>query len=407
MARPRKPKSKTVGDKRGSRVRIYEREPSGPLYLSWWENGQEERRAQKHRNWKKAEVKAKKISADLFSGVYPDRRYPVSEILDLYLEHRTPGKTSANERASDRRRTELWKNYLGSDFDLSDLSRREWDAFVRMRRCGELDSHGRLVPKGKRRSVGEKTVRADLAFLRAVCRWAVAFSHPRARGRLLKDDPTRGFDMPRERNPKRPAMSPETYGKLLDAARRHRMRVTRGGKTEPSYLRDLLVLAWGTGRRISAICQLQHGDWLPDEGRYGSLRWRADSDKAGREMVVPVTRKVRDVIELVRRERPGVGSAWLFPRPFTVERSKREPLSNDIALQWLKEAADAAKVKLAPREGWHAIRRAWVGARRHLPPKDVAEAGGWLTPSVVLDIYTQADEETVERVVLLDDARQA
>jgi hypothetical protein len=156
MARPRRPKSKTVGDKRGSRVRIYEREPGGPLYLSWWENGQEERRAQKHRNWKKAEADATRISADLLSGVYPDRSYPVSEILDLYLEHRTPSKTSADERASDRRRAKFWKNYLGSDFDLSDLSRREWDAFVRMRGSGELDSHGCLVPEGKRRTVGDK-----------------------------------------------------------------------------------------------------------------------------------------------------------------------------------------------------------------------------------------------------------
>lgn len=407
------PSKKLIGE-HGCRVRIYQRvpkgkkKPEGPFYLSWYENGKEQRESQKHSDLAEATTEAKKISARLQKREAPNRRYTLKEILDLYLEHRTPAKTSADERASDGRRVGLWQQYLEPGFDLSQLSRREWDAFIRMRSSGQLDSHGRLVPdESKRKAVGDTSVRADLVFLRAVCRWAVAFSHPHTRGRLLKADPTLGLKMPRERNPKRPAMSPEVYQKLLEAAQQHKMRVSRGGKTVLSHLHDLLIIAWNTGRRISAICQLQHGDWLPDLGRYGSFRWRADSDKARRETTIPVTRDVRDVIEHIQSERPGVGSAWLFPRPFTVDRAEREPLSNDIALQWLKEAAAEAQVNLAPREGFHAIRRAWVGARRHLSPSDVAKAGGWLTASIVLDIYTQADPETVERVVLLDEAQSA
>jgi hypothetical protein len=43
-----------------------------------------------------------------------------------------------------------------------------------------------------------------------------------------------------------------------------------------------------------------------------------------------------------------------------------------------REDAEAAAA-LAPLDGsdFHAYRRAWATARKHLPIKDVAEAGGW------------------------------
>ena len=49
---------------------------------------------------------------------------------------------------------------------------------------------------------------------------------------------------------------------------------------------------------------------------------------------------------------------------------------------------------------WHAYRRMWVTARKHLPAQDVAKAGGWDTVRMVEEVYTQADEETTLSVVL-------
>jgi hypothetical protein len=41
-----------------------------------------------------------------------------------------------------------------------------------------------------------------------------------------------------------------------------------------------------------------------------------------------------------------------------------------------------------------------VNDRKHLPPKDVAEAGGWSNVETMLQVYTQTDSETRLSVVL-------
>jgi len=64
---------------------------------------------------------------------------------------------------------------------------------------------------------------------------------------------------------------------------------TRWGvrKEERSYLSELLDIANGTGRRLSAICKLTYEDLRLDEGPHGSIRWPAGTDKSGRETVIP------------------------------------------------------------------------------------------------------------------------
>ena len=49
--------------------------------------------------------------------------------------------------------------------------------------------------------------------------------------------------------------------------------------------------------------------------------------------------------------------------------------------------------------GFHAYRRKWATERKHLPLKDVAEAGGWLDTRSLENCYQQVDEETLLRVV--------
>lgn len=50
---------------------------------------------------------------------------------------------------------------------------------------------------------------------------------------------------------------------------------------------------------------------------------------------------------------------------------------------------------------WHAYRRKWAIERKHLPLKDVAAAGGWKDVNTLLEIYQQADEESVLAVTRL------
>ena len=49
--------------------------------------------------------------------------------------------------------------------------------------------------------------------------------------------------------------------------------------------------------------------------------------------------------------------------------------------------------------GFHAYRRKWATKRKHLPVKDVAEAGGWLDTRSLEQCYQQTDEATLLQVV--------
>ena len=49
--------------------------------------------------------------------------------------------------------------------------------------------------------------------------------------------------------------------------------------------------------------------------------------------------------------------------------------------------------------GFHAYRRKWATERKHLPVKDVAEAGGWLDTRSLDRCYQHADEHTLLQVV--------
>ena len=90
-----------------------------------------------------------------------------------------------------------------------------------------------------------------------------------------------------------------------------------------SYLSELLDIANGTGRRISAVCALRYEDLQLDAKPYGKIRWPADTEKTGRETVVPISQMVRAALDRVLRERPGIGRAYLFPAPIDRERPIR------------------------------------------------------------------------------------
>lgn len=154
--------------------------------------------------------------------------------------------------------------------------------------------------------------------LRAACQRATIERTPKG-AFVLESDPIRGLVLPVEKNPQRPVYDTARFEKLIVVADRVQMRLGWGreARWERSHLRTLLRLAGDTGRRISAIVALQWVDWCPELGIYGKLRWRAEEDKVGREWWAPVTPEVRAELEALRRERPGVGEAILFPAPNT------------------------------------------------------------------------------------------
>jgi integrase len=238
---------------------------------------------------------------------------------------------------------------------------------------------------------------ADCNWLRWVFNWATKWRTPQGHY-LMRENPVGGYDVPKEKNPRRPVATQDRFEAIRKVSDQVTMDVRWNGKREEerSYLSELLDLANGTGRRLSAIRGLRYEDLRLSEGPYGSIRWPADTDKGGRETTVPIGPDVRKAVNRVLAERPGLGSAPLFPKP----SDPFAPITSHLASKWLRKGEELAGVE--PQQGslWHAYRRKWATERKHLPDVDVAAAGGWKETTSLKRAYQQADSETMLSVVL-------
>lgn len=158
---------------------------------------------------------------------------------------------------------------------------------------------------------------------------------------------------------------------------------------------EVLDLAHGTGRRISAICSLRYEDLRLNDGPHGSILWPAETDKIKRSWLVPMSKEVRGAIDRVLRQRPGIGVAYIFP----AGEDPTKPVRAEVASAWLLRAEKLAKVEKQNGSLWHAYRRGWATARKHLPVPDVAAAGGWADQHTLMSVYQQPDQATMLQVV--------
>jgi len=90
-------------------------------------------------------------------------------------------------------------------------------------------------------------------------------------------------------------------------------------------------------------------------------------------------------------------SSPLFPSP--CDRNKPVD-SKGPPCQWLLKAEKMANLKKQDGTLWHGYRRGWATARKELPAKDVAQAGGWKSPTVLELCYQQATDAGVLAVVM-------
>lgn len=348
----------------------------------------------------KAKDAAAELSNRLIRGEAPQEETApdatVGRVFDLFRDQEIHNGLSDSHKAELQRGLDAWETFLGRSFDLREMGVRQWNAFKRQRASGEIDSRGNKVrATKKRREVAPRTVAKDLKTLRQVCRFAARY---REDGQFILDaDPTRGLELPSEPNPRRPVADDQTLAKLLKVADKVRVgHVDEDKEKMRAPLRELLILAAHTGRRIGAIVRLRWSDWFPDEATYGVLRWRADSDKLGKEWRAAVTPEVRETLENLRQERPGVGEAYIFPAP-----ESDGHVRVDVAGKWLRQAEQLADDHSHEKGfGWHAFRRMWATKRKELSAQDVAYAGGWKDTATLERVYQQADPETTERVVL-------
>jgi hypothetical protein len=72
---------------------------------------------------------------------------------------------------------------------------------------------------------------------------------------------------------------------------------------------------------------------------------------------------VRARLLKILRERPGLGSAPLFPSP----RNLNVPVTENGVTWWLRKALELAKLPRLPHDAFHGLRRKWATERKHLP----------------------------------------
>lgn len=378
MTRTRSPWSKSIGE-RGHRVRLYEARPGGPIMRSTWINGKEDRKSLGHRDRELATRQAYELLQGVLANVQAieDESLTLGMLQTLYLASPQHAAKRERTRQNDKQSLARVVGFLGDDRNVLSLSESDVKRFTSARREGRTG----LESLKKGTTVRNRTIEQDLLILSRALNWAQRERTSTGR-RLLRENPLQGIRLPRERNPRRPVMSHTTYLALLKVA----------DEVHP-LLRLALVLAEGTGRRVSAWRNLR---WDDVDLQEGTIRWRAEHDKSGYEDVRPMSDTVREALREARMTQKAIGSAPVFPAPKDATR----PCDRHLLDNWLRRAFKEAEIKQEPGGMWHTLRRKWATERKGYPVKDVAAAGGWRDERTILTSYQQSDAATVRQVVL-------
>lgn len=402
MSTRRKRWSDTV-EHLGVGVRVYERANSSRLWLSVTIDGQKRRQSSKTTDRETALRRAAEWAEELVRlRLTGDdvKRLSAGDLFRLYLHRRGP-KLSDQRRKFMDTTLGLFERFLGSSRPIDEFTQNLFDDYLDER------TSGRLTPDDRRASDSPSvaTIRNELDALRVVCRWGCAERRGGSRP-LLPFDPTAGIERPKPKNVARPTVDRDRYATLLGVA----------DDADPEgRLRTLLVLAWESGRRITAITHLRASDVLftadqlrrafDEEGERrgddtpdiwgGGIRWRPEFDKKGYLTFSPLSSRLREALVRYVQRRGVVGDAWLFPANAGPETA----MDKNSAYYYLRKAEKLAGLPHQKRGGWHAFRRRWATDRKHLPLPDVMEAGGWRSPDALETAYQQSDAKTVLEVM--------
>jgi integrase len=383
--------SRSLGN-RGVRVRLFEKRSGGQFYRAVWIPGRgEDRRGLATSD----RAEADRLGKELLSALLRNEEVTAPEILTLGRLWERYSKecvafldNTARSRKDAEGHAEVLLGFFGKDCDVRGLTEQDQLAFVRQRLAGGIVC-------GKDRTteaVRARSAEVDLQLLHTMLRWAVTFRIPSGK-RLLDQNPLAGVRRPREKNPKRPLATWDRY----EATRRTVQELAEQAKSEAARRKWLklalaLILAEATGRRLGAIRQLR---WDDIDLSARMIRWRAETDKKGKEWIVPIPPGLYEDIHTFRMKLGSVFGELVFPSHSDPARA----VSRDSFDHLLREAEKKAKLPKLDGSLWHAYRRAWATSRKSLPVVDVAAAGGWSDIGTLLKCYQQADNETLLQVM--------
>lgn len=393
-------------------VAVYELRGGSTLYGRWFDpalkrQGEKfpyRRLNLKHRDKDAAKLWATTKAGQLMAGMTDALTSKVPTVGLVFGDY---GEALANsdkcpQREHHERRTmEMWSAYLGDTFDLRELEVGQWNRFKRDRERGALGPRGQRVAPEDQRPVGKRVIQADCDWLHQVYAWAMANPRPSAPYVSVNPlDNRKAFTRPTQVDAtiQRPVTTWERYLATREVAPQvmmeRRMNGTR--ETVPSYLLELVDLAWWTGHRIGAIRQLRYSDLRLDEGDHGAIAWPEMTDKTGKPHNVPLSEPSRAAIGRILTARPSIGAVYLFPSPTNPE----EPIKRQLPRDWLLKAEELAELPKLEQGLWHPYRRGFATERKEEPIADLARAGGWSEHGETLRrCYLHPDPATLRKVV--------
>jgi len=342
-------------------------------------NGKEDRKSLKHRDKEKAIGEGYELVRALLANekALDEQSVTLGMVAELYKQSPAFATKKPRTRKADTRTLERVVTFFGRSRNVETLSESDVQRFVLARRQGV----GSLLRVQPGKVVRDQAIASDLVILMTALNWATRERTKDGR-RLLKENPLHGVRLPREKNPKRPVMLHDVYLRLLAVA----------DQIHP-LLKLALIVAEGTGRRISAWCNLR---WDDVDFQNDTIRWRAETDKTGFEQVVPMTEPVKEALAATRRAQGAIGNTPVFRAP----KDPQKACSRHLFDTWLRKAYEITELPPERWVMWHSIRRKWATERKGYPVRDVMEAGGWKNEETLLRSYQQPDAETVKRVVL-------
>ncbi len=373
---------------RGTRVRLFERSEGGGFQRAvWLKSGRMSRKSLGTTDRAEAEWLGRQLLASMLrdEDLERSRVLPLGDLWERYERDCVSflDNTPAT-RANAERSAEVLLGFFGKDCDVNTLTEQDQIAFTQKRLAGGIICSSDRVTEGVR----TRSVEVDLQLLTTMLRWATTV-RVGAGHRLLERHPLAGVRRPREKNPKRPVATWERY----QVTRRKVQELSSGAKNDVSRRKWLklelaLVLAEATGRRLGSIRQLQ---WEDFDFNASTIRWRPEADKKGVGSIVPIPSALRDEIRAFQVKLGGGFGGLMFPS----HSDPSKALTRAAFGHWLKNAEERAKLPKLDGSLWHAYRRGWATARKDLPIKDVAAAGGWKDTQTLLSSYQQADEATM------------
>lgn len=182
--------------------------------------------------------------------------------------------------------------------------------------------------------------------------------------------------MPKEQSPNRPAMTNVVREALIDHS--------------PHWQFELALLL---GRyTVSRNSSVRHLRWSDVDLETGTIRWRGEYDKTGREVVVPLP---EEATEALRRAPRGIGNAWIFAS----ETDPNQPTPRDTFQTWMRRAKQRAGVAVRGL-GFHSEKRAGVRDAwfRSLDPK-MKEKFSRTNHRTLVDVYDEVSMEEMREAL--------